>query len=288
MKKLFTNLIFAAVLLAAAASVGEGQTRKRRPAVKKPSPAASEVASSSAVAEPTTAPPKRNERPDSPDSAGQRPAPPSEKRGAPGVIPAFEYEFSQPEFVISNIKIQHGEDGAGTISFRKKGSDELITDPISLSPKALSRINDVLNSLNFLDSTENYQYEKDFSHLGTIKFSLRRKGRSRDVTYNWSENKDAKNLMNEYRRISNQFIWIFDISLSRENQPLEAPKLMDSLDSMIRRNEISDPHQLDPFLRELSDDERIPLIARNHAARLVKQFEKEKAKEEKKKSEGSE
>jgi len=89
-------------------------------------------------------------------------------------------------------------------------------------------------------------------------------------------------LMAEYRRVTNQFIWIFDITLSRDNQPLEAPKLMDSLDSMIRRNEISDPHQLDPFLRELSNDERIPLIARNHAVRLVKQFEKEKAREEKK------
>jgi hypothetical protein len=31
-----------------------------------------------------------------------------------------------------------------------------------------------------------------------------------------------------------------------------------------------------PLLKELSNDERIPLIARNHAGRLVKQLEKEK------------
>jgi hypothetical protein len=29
-----------------------------------------------------------------------------------------------------------------------------------------------------------------------------------------------------------------------------------------------------PFLKELSDDERIPLISRNHAAKLIKQIEK--------------
>lgn len=263
------------------------QTRNRKPGTTKASKTSDPVKESGPAAEPTPAPPKRNERPavvGSPVAQNQTAVPAlAQTRES---IPTYRYEFSQPEFVISSIKIEHDEAGVGTISFRKKGDNEIITDPVRVSPKALSRINDALNALNFLESTENYQYEKDFSHLGNIKFSLRRGGRSRDVLFNWTENKEAKNLMNEYRKIGNQFIWIFDISLSRENQPLEAPKLFDSLDSMIRRNEISDPYQLEPFLRELANDERIPLIARNHATRLVKQFEKEKAKEEKKKSNG--
>jgi len=51
---------------------------------------------------------------------------------------------------------------------------------------------------------------------------------------------------------------------------------MDIMDSYIKRNEISDAAQLVPYLKELGDDERIPLIARNHAKRLIKQIEKEK------------
>ena len=82
--------------------------------------------------------------------------------------------------------------------------------------------------------------------------------------------------MDEYRRVSNQFIWMFDLSVARENQPLESPKLMDALDSLIRRNEISDPAQMVPFLQSLVDDERIPLIARNHAGKLAKQIDKRK------------
>lgn len=69
------------------------------------------------------------------------------------------------------------------------------------------------------------------------------------------------------------------MNLSRVNQPLESPKLMDMIDSYIKRNEISDAAQLVPFLKELGDDERIPLIARNHAARLLKQIEKNKENE---------
>ncbi|HYJ92753.1 MAG TPA: hypothetical protein VEV84_15690, partial [Pyrinomonadaceae bacterium] len=61
-----------------------------------------------------------------------------------------------------------------------------------------------------------------------------------------------------------------------ENQPLNAPSLMDELDSYLRRNEISDPKQLLPLLKELSNDERIPLIARNHASKLAEKIDKDK------------
>lgn len=272
------KFVVSAILLGGLIVSTDAQTRKRKgetkPATKPPATIAE-----APEPKPSPAPPKRNERPDAATADVQQP-------GVKSVVnarPAYRYEFTQPDFIISKIVIEHGDDGSGNIEFKKKGGgDEMITDPIKVSPKALERINAALTAMNFLDSTENYQYEKDFSHLGNIKFALTRDGRTRDVTFNWTDNKDAKTLMNEYRKIANQFIWIFDITLSRENQPLEAPKLFDSLDSMIRRGEISDPYQLEPFLKELSNDERIPLIARNHSIKMLKQFEKEREKEAKK------
>ena len=192
----------------------------------------------------------------------------------------YFYEFSKSDFFISKVYIEHDENGKGKITFQKKDFAESVTDPIQLSAAALERIKAIWQALNFLDSTENYQYEKDFSNLGTMKFTMRKDGRERAATFNWTENKDAKMLADEYRRIGQQFIWIFDVTVARENQPLEAPKLLDSLDSMVRRNEISDAAQMIPLLNEVSNDERIPLIARNHATKLVKQIEKS---EEKKK-----
>lgn len=178
--------------------------------------------------------------------------------------------------MVSTILIQHDDSGKGTITFTKKGADGPISDPVEVSPAALERINGALGSLDFLNSTENYQYEKDYSHLGSMKFRLKKEGRERVTAFNYTQNKDAKTLIDEYRKIGNQYIWIFDITLARENQPLESPRLLDSLDSLIRRNEISDSRQMIPFLKGLSDDERIPLIARNHAAKLITQAQKEK------------
>jgi hypothetical protein len=140
----------------------------------------------------------------------------------------------------------------------------------------MDRIRTALIALNFLDSTENYQTARDYSHMGNVRFTFRKEGRERTAKYNWTENKDAKTLMDEYRKIAIQYVWQFDMEIARENQPLNAPSLMDELDSYLRRNEISDPKQMLPLLKTLSNDERIPLIARNHATRLVEKIDKAK------------
>lgn len=188
----------------------------------------------------------------------------------------YFYQFEQPRFVVSKLNIEHDENGKGKITILKKDFGEPETDPIQLSAATLERVKSVWNALNFLDSTEDYQYEKDYSHMGVMTFTMNKNGKSREAKFNWTEKKEAKALADEYRKIGQQFVWIFDINVARENQPLEAPSLLDSLDSLIRRNEISDPAQMIPLLNELNNDERIPLIARNHAAKLVKQIEKKK------------
>ncbi|MEO6051923.1 MAG: hypothetical protein ABIP78_11405, partial [Pyrinomonadaceae bacterium] len=190
------------------------------------------------------------------------------------IVPAYFYEFTRPGFTYSRILIEHNEAGKGKISFLKEGFNELITDPIDLSAVTVTKIDAALAALNFLDSTENYQHEHDFSNLGNIQITVKKDGRERTVKYNWTDNKDAKVLMDEYRRIVNEYTWKFEITTARENQPLLTPGLIDAIDAYLRRNEISDPQSLVPFLTQLSTDERLPLIARNHAAKLIAQIQK--------------
>jgi hypothetical protein len=259
---------------------------KRKPAKK---PAKKAVETKSEIVEATTAAaaesaPKKNSRPEESSEIQQEPIKKNaqiEKTNARSeAIKAnpsiYFYEFSQPNFLISKIFIEHDESGKGQIKFAKQSADELISDPIQLSTAALERVKAAWQALNFLDSTVNYQYAKDYSHLGNMSFTMKKDGRERTAKFNWTDNKDAKNLADEYRRIGQQYVWIFDIGVARANQPLEAPQLMDALDSLIKRNEISDAAQMIPLLKELSNDERIPLIARNHATRIVKEIEKRK------------
>ena len=265
------SILITAVVVSASTGFVAAQKRTRRPAPAKtvttpPSPGPVPV--EPAPVKPET---KRNERPTSDQKQGA-------SKATALIDPTYFYEFSQPEFDIKKIAIEHDDSGRGTITFTKRMFGDTVTDPITVSSAALERINLAYSALNFIDSRESYQYEKDYSHLGVMTFKLKKGGRERTAVFNFTVNKDAKVLADEYRKLANQFIWMFDISVARENQPLESPRLLDSLDGLLRRNELSDPSQMIPLLRGMKDDERIPLIARNHATKLAERIEKARSK----------
>lgn len=289
MKKIFFVILFAAAAISISA-----QTKTRKPkkasvktvAAVKPTTVKQPTAQ---VETPTDAPVKKNERPAEETAPAENPATAQKANQTPKsnarpsvenkFAPVYFYTFSQPQFLISKILIEHDETGAGRISFQKRDIGDLISDPIQLSPAALERIETAFGNLNFLDSKEAYQApNKNFAHLGTMTVAEKKDGRERQVEFNWTENKDAKALADEYRKIGEQFIWIFDMNVARQNQQLETPSLIDALESMIKRNEIADAAQMLPLLRELSTDERLPLIARNQALRIIKDVEKSEAK----------
>jgi hypothetical protein len=186
----------------------------------------------------------------------------------------YSYEFSQPKFYIKHIVLEHDASGRGTVTFERLNEDTPVTEPIALSADVLARVNAAWQSLQFLDSSTDYQSNKQFPHLGTMRIGMQRGERKRVAEFNWTNDKNAETLVNEYRKAADQAIWIFDIAIARENQPLNAPKLMEALESMLKRNAVSDPHQLLKLLQDLSTDEHVPLIARNHALRLIKQIQK--------------
>lgn len=214
---------------------------------------------------------KRNDRP-------QETALPAAEHREDNQKPAdqtrYSYEFKQPEFLIAHIVIEHDAAGHGKISFARKGEETPIDEPVELSATALTRILGLWTDLRFLDSNENYQAPKNFAHLGTYWIGMDDGKRKRRAEFNWSNNKSAWGLATEYRRVADQAILIFNLNLARELQPLNAPQLLNEMEILLTRNELSDPKQLVPLLTELRTDEHIPLIARNHADRLLKKIGK--------------
>lgn len=170
--------------------------------------------------------------------------------------------------------VEHDALGRGKITFQRKGEETPIVEPVELSVAALGRVLGLWTELRFLDSNENYQAAKQFPHLGTYRIRMDDGKRQRSAEFNWSGNRTAWALITEYRRLADQIILIFDVKLAREIQPLNTPQLMNQLEIMLTRGELSDPQQLVPLLTELRTDEHIPLIARNHADRLLKKIEK--------------
>ena len=215
---------------------------------------------------------KQNIRPEPPAQASVSPTPvvsPSDASGA-----RFSYEFTQSQFLLHHIVIEHDSTGHGKITLERLNEDTPIVEELEISTVVLGRLSALWQSLRFLDSDTSYQADKQFPHLGTMRITMEQGDRKRTAEFNWTNNNDASALVSEYRRVADQANLVFDISVARENQPLNAPKLMEVMESMLKRNWLADPKQLVPLLKDISTDEHVPLIARNHALRILQKIEK--------------
>ena len=259
------TLAAAALLLSGAAF----DTRAQRKAT--PRPAASPQESQPKK---TSSRPEDESKPSATPQTSAKPDAKSTEKADPNAA-HYTYEFSQPDFFVYFVHIEHDDKGKGTIRFERRSDTEQITDPVQLSPAALERIRARFDALKFLDSTDNYQGERTYPSQGKTKLTLKQGGRERTTEFNYSQNAEAQGLADEYRRVSEQALFVFDVSVALENQPLEMPKLINRLESLIDRKYLSDTQQLLPLIRELSEDERVPLVGRNQAARLLKKLDKQ-------------
>jgi hypothetical protein len=282
--KLSFFILIAALCLSGAAilpsAVAQRRSRTRRPAapavVVKPTPT---PAPTDAPA-PTPPPTKANARATD-DQAVTAPSPVASATPASAKksdAPRFSYEFNQPDFYLRHIEIEHDAQGRGQMTFQRKMDEEPLTEPLEISPAALARISAAWAALNFLDSNENYQTDRSMAHLGTMRLRMTAGTRARTAEFNWTHNQQATALTNEYRRLADQQLFVFEIEVARQYQPSDSVKLLKGLEALVNRDAVSDPAQLLPLLNDLATDERIPLIARNQAAQLVKKIEKQAGK----------
>ncbi len=259
----------ALVFVTGAALAAMGQSGAPRKATPRPTP-------TPAVEQ--RQPQKVSTRPE--DGKGDGEVPASVRAGVPAKpkedpnAARYVYEFRQPDFLVYFIHIEHDDSGRGHIRFERRMDTEQLTEPFELSPAALARIRAKWEALGFLESQANYQGERTYPSQGQTRLTLRRGGRGRTTEFNYSQNPDAQGLAQEYRRASEQALFVFEIRVALESQPLETPKLINRLESLIERDYLSDRQQLLPLIRELAEDERVPLVGRNQAARIIKKLEK--------------
>jgi hypothetical protein len=191
----------------------------------------------------------------------------------------FRYLFENDKFTTPWIEIEFGAEGKGEYRFRKKEEGQLrepISLPLQVSSALIVQINALLAEANFLESDESYQHKKDFSHLGTVTIDIARDGKQRKVKFNYTENLAMNKLANLFRNLATQENRIFEIEAVRQNDPISTPAQLRYLDSELHSKSIADPQRFVGLLQDLKADESVPLIARNHAERLLKEIKKAK------------
>ncbi|HWQ36126.1 MAG TPA: hypothetical protein VNQ79_25035 [Blastocatellia bacterium] len=187
----------------------------------------------------------------------------------------YRFLFDNERFIIQHQTIEFDETGRGTYTFKKKGEDE-VTCRLEISRDLVAQIRGLFAELNFLDSTEDYQFKKDFSHLGNVTITHARGGRERTVKFNYTASQPMNRIVEIFRNIATQEERVYELQAVRQSDPISTPAQLRLLETELKAKRIADPQRLTPLLEEIRTDESVPLIARNHADRLIKSIQKGK------------
>lgn len=191
---------------------------------------------------------------------------------------SFAYKFENPRFYVSTIEIDLAANGTGELRFKRGESDEIIDRKLQLLPTTTARIRTLYQTTQFLTSSEEYQTSKDFSHLGWMTLTARQGERERKARFNYTMNLDIRELTDIFRAIATQEMDLFDIEVAEQYQPLDLPRLVETLENDLRLLRIAEPERLLAKLQEIANNDTQPLIARNHAARMIDSIKKGKFK----------
>jgi len=192
---------------------------------------------------------------------------------APGEM-SFSYKFDGARFPLRLIEIDLGPDGAGELRFTRGESDEVVDCKVKLLPATTARIRNLFEVSDFLASSAEYQDKRDFKHMGRITLGAKQGARERKVRFNYTLNPHMKELEEIFRGIASQEISLFDIENAERYQPLDVPKQLEMLENDLKLVRIAEPARLLTALNEIAGDDSQPLIARNHAKRIIEAIKK--------------
>jgi hypothetical protein len=191
---------------------------------------------------------------------------------------SFSYKFENPRFHLRVIEIDLTANGVGELRFVRGESDELLDCKVKLLPATIARIRSLIEVSDFLGSTAEYQDKTDMSHLGWVTFGAKQGSRERKVRFNHTINAQMRELGDIFRGIATQEISLFDIDNAQRYQPLDLPKQLEVLENDLRLEWIAEPERVLSVLNEIAGDDTQPLIARNHAKRIIDAIKKGKFK----------
>jgi hypothetical protein len=190
----------------------------------------------------------------------------------------FSYKFENQRFYIPLIEIDLNARGEGELRFKRGESDEIIDLKLKLLPETVARLRELYDKTRFLETDENYQDKRDHSNLGWVTLTLKAGERERSARFNYTPNLDIKQVADIFRALANQQTDLFDIETALQYQPLDVPGKIEVLESDLKLERIAEPTQLITALQDIAKNDTAPLIARNHAKRIIEAIEKGKYK----------
>jgi hypothetical protein len=173
------------------------------------------------------------------------------------------FKSSYPEYV--EIKITDA--GAGTFDIRQL-SEESTPHAMHLDAALVQTIFDLAGKLHNFDGVD-LEIHRRIANLGEKTFGYDRGGESHSVTFNYTLNHDALQLLNIFEGLARQQTDLSDLDRTMRYDPLGVNDVLMQLQKDYDNKLLPEPSAFLPSLDRLAADQHFIDIARDRARKLA-------------------
>jgi hypothetical protein len=177
------------------------------------------------------------------------------------------FKSSYPEFV--EIKI--AESGAGTFDIRQLDEDAN-PQPFQLSPDNAHKAFDLAAKLHDFDGLD-LEVHHRIANLGQKTFHYEKGSEVHEVTFNYTLDSDATQLLNLFEGLSRQEMELSDLQRTMRYDHLGVNDVLIQIESDYNAKLLPEPERFLPVLNQLADDQKFINIARDRARDLANRIQ---------------
>ena len=173
------------------------------------------------------------------------------------------FKSSSPEFV----EIKVNESGSATCDIRQL-DDDASPQPIVIEPQIVKSIFDLAAALHNFDGLD-LEMHRRIANLGEKTFRYDRGAETHAVTFNYTLDRSASQLLDIFEGLSRQQIDVSELQRAMHYDPLGVNDAVRHIENDYNEKLLPQPRQLLPSLDELASNTRFINIARDRARTLA-------------------
>jgi hypothetical protein len=190
---------------------------------------------------------------------------PGSARAGDGATITFRkiFKSSYPEFV--EIKVR--ESGSGTFDIRQL-DEEANPQPFEIGTPLLQKILDLTGKLHFFQGVD-LEVHRRLANLGEKTFGYQKGGETHEVTFNYTLDSSATQLLNIFEGLSREESDLSDLQRTMRYDHLGVNDVLVQIDADYNNKLLPEPERFLTTLDRLAEDQKYIDIARERARTLA-------------------
>jgi len=185
----------------------------------------------------------------------------------------FVWQKNNKRGSIEFYRLELIEKGTGKFQFKKREED-LVELSFVLRPSTVDSLLALFAQADFLNETKNFASPRKVADMGMKTIRLESGLKSREVIFNYTEDKNLQEVVNFFENLCQQEKSLFEIDLALKYDRLGIPKKLDELERNLTAKRIVAPERFTPVLEKIYHDESLMNLARTEARRILSKIGK--------------